>query len=67
MNQPPRVLVVDDYDVIRKIHINNLRKLNISDIDEAGDGKQALTAVSSHEYDLIIMDFYMPEMNGLEA
>lgn len=67
MKQSPRVLVVDDYEVIRKIHINNLRKLDILNIDEAVNGKQALTAVASHEYDLIVMDFYMPEMNGVEA
>ena len=64
---PLRVLVVDDFEVIRKIHINHLRKLDIQLIDEADNGRHAIDAVSSQNYDLVIMDLYMPEMTGLEA
>ncbi len=33
-----RVLVVDDYQIIRMIHVNNLKKLGIEDVDEAENG-----------------------------
>ena len=36
-------------------------------VDVVGDGKAALEALNHHSYDLILMDFHMPEMDGLEA
>lgn len=67
MMKSTRVLVVDDFEAIRKIHINNLKKMEILNIDEAENGKDAVTAASSQDYDLIGMDWYMPEMTGYQA
>ncbi len=62
-----RVLVVDDYEVIRKIHITNLKKMGIVTIQEAVNGKEAVDAVLLEAFDLILMDWHMPIMNGIEA
>lgn len=63
-----RILIVDDHPMIRhgiKSLLND--EENISLIDEASDGKEAIEILSKTPYDLIIMDIKMPEMNGIEA
>lgn len=62
-----RVLIVDDFSIIRKIHNKNLCKLGFIKIDECESGDEAIQSVSQKEYDLIIMDWYMPGMDGKEA
>jgi two-component system chemotaxis response regulator CheY len=63
-----RVLIVDDSAVMRKIVERSLRQagLEISSVFEAGDGAEALKALSEHEVDLILCDINMPVMDGLE-
>lgn len=39
----------------------------MNEIDEAVDGLEAVEAVNEHEYAIIMMDWNMPKMNGLEA
>lgn len=61
------VLVVDDSGVMRKIIGRSLAALGVSDIEEAGDGREALEAFGDgSRFDLVITDWNMPEMNGLE-
>jgi CheY-like chemotaxis protein len=61
-----RVLVVDD-DPLNRVLMNlNLGKFGLS-IDFAEDGLKALQKLSSEQFDLIIMDMHMPEMDGEEA
>jgi DNA-binding NtrC family response regulator len=64
------VLVVDDESELRKSVISVLSSL-LSEYDwhvvEAENGKQALDAVKANDFDLVLMDVRMPEMNGLEA
>lgn len=59
-----KVLVVDDSPTMRRIIINALNKIGYSDIGEAANGKEALDALRSEEYRLILTDWNMPEMNG---
>ena len=62
-----KVLVVDDSGVMRKIIARSLAALGVNEIDEAGDGRQALEVFGDGSgYDIVITDWNMPEMNGLE-
>ncbi len=62
-----KVLVVDDSSMIRRIIKNNLSQAGYGDIIEAVNGKEAVAAARSQEVKLILMDWNMPEVNGLEA
>ena len=62
-----KVLVVDDSGVMRKIIARSLGALGVNYLEEAGDGKQALEVFGDGgAFDLVITDWNMPEMNGLE-
>jgi signal transduction histidine kinase/ligand-binding sensor domain-containing protein/CheY-like chemotaxis protein len=60
-----KVLVVDDIDANRAVLRDMLEELNFQVI-EAGNGKEAMSAAGLERPDLILMDVYMPEMDGLE-
>jgi two-component system sensor histidine kinase/response regulator len=62
----PRVLVVDDNAVNQKVAALLLRKLGCS-VDLAGDGREALAALSEQRYGLVFMDAQMPVLDGFEA
>lgn len=62
-----RILVVDDSSTMRRILINCLAKMNLADVAQAGDGKEALAVLASQPpFDLVLTDWNMPNMNGLE-
>lgn len=61
-----RALIVDDSITIRKILKNNLAKFNIDTCDEASDGKIAWQLLLKYDYQLVLTDYNMPELNGLE-
>lgn len=61
-----RVLVVDDFATMRKIIKNVLRQIDIENVIEAENGKQALEVLRRERIDLIISDWIMPEMTGIE-
>ena len=61
-----RVLIADDSNVMRKIIKNALNQLGFSDYVEAADGHAALKEVGEDPVDLIISDWNMPKMTGLE-
>lgn len=60
-----RCLVVDDSRVIRKVASRILEDLGF-EIDEAEDGQKALDRCGTVMPDVIILDWNMPVMNGLE-
>jgi two-component system chemotaxis response regulator CheY len=63
-----RILLVDDSSVMRKIVARAIRQTGL-DVDvtaEAGNGKEALTVLQGQPVDLVVCDWNMPEMNGLE-
>lgn len=62
-----KVLVVDDSVVMRKVLIGALNRSNITDIDQAGDGAEAVKATKEVPYDLVLMDWNMPNMLGIDA
>lgn len=60
-------LVVDDSAMMRKILIGALARLDITDVDQAADGAAAVSAVQAKDYSLILMDWNMPVMAGIDA
>lgn len=62
-----RALVVDDSAVMRKVLIGALSRASITDVDQAGDGQEAVEAAQSKDYDLVLMDWNMPNMLGIDA
>jgi len=62
-----KVLVVDDSRTLRKLLIRELNSIGITNIQEAGDGVEALEKVRAEAFDLMLLDMEMPEMDGLET
>lgn len=61
-----KILVVDDEPFNRKLIRTILSKQNASIID-ATDGREAISAVETQTFDLILMDIQMPQVGGVEA
>jgi len=59
-------LVVDDYDTMRKVTANQLRQLGAGRIVEAVNGIEALKALARQQFTLVLSDWNMPIMNGLD-
>jgi signal transduction histidine kinase/CheY-like chemotaxis protein len=64
--QRPRVLLAEDNPVNQKVGLRVLQRMGI-EADVAGNGLEVLHALRMGQYDLILMDMQMPEMDGLEA
>ena len=60
------VLVVDDFSTMRRIVRNVLRELDFKNILEADDGTSAVEVLQTQKVDLIVSDWNMPKMTGLE-
>lgn len=58
-------LVVDDSKVIRKVARHILETLNFN-VDEAEDGREALSRCEAHMPDVVLLDWNMPVMSGME-
>jgi two-component system chemotaxis response regulator CheY len=63
-----RVLIVDDSPVMRKIVARSIAMsgLPVSEVLQAGNGKDALALLLEQQVDLVFADLNMPEMSGLE-
>jgi CheY-like chemotaxis protein len=61
----PRILVTDDEESIRKALEKRLRKSG-HEVATAQDGMEALELLGSQSFDLLITDYKMPRMDGLE-
>lgn len=62
-----KALVVDDSAVMRKVLIGALGRANIDQVDQAADGREAVEAAKANDYGLILMDWNMPNMLGIDA
>lgn len=61
-----KVLVVDDFSTMRRIVKNILRQLGYENIEEAEDGAQAYAKLKSGNFQFLVSDWNMPNMDGLE-
>jgi two-component system chemotaxis response regulator CheY len=61
-----KVLVVDDFATMRRIIKNVLKQIGFTKILEADDGTTALEVLKENQVDLIISDWNMPNMTGLD-
>ncbi|GMW01766.1 MAG: response regulator [Candidatus Hydrogenedentota bacterium] len=62
-----KVLVVDDSAVMRKVLIGALDRAGIKEVVQASDGVEAVECSKSAEVDLVLMDWNMPNMSGIDA
>ncbi len=60
-----RFLVVDDFSTMRRIVRNLLIELGFVNIDEAEDGEIALRKLQEGDFDFVVSDWNMPNMDGL--
>jgi two-component system chemotaxis response regulator CheY len=60
------VLIVDDYKTMLRIVKNLLNQIGFTNVDEAEDGSAALAKIRQKEYGLIISDWNMVPMTGLQ-
>ncbi|MEP4556079.1 chemotaxis response regulator CheY [Cobetia amphilecti] len=61
-----RILVVDDFPTMRRIVRNLLKELGFTNVEEAEDGQQALEFLNQGSFELVISDWNMPNLDGLE-
>ena len=60
-----KILAVDDSPAMRRIIINTLRRAGFADVTGATGGKDALAKLKENEFNLVITDWNMSEMDGL--
>ncbi|MCE5250682.1 response regulator [bacterium] len=61
-----KILIVDDSPTMRRILVNTVIKAGYSQVKEAEDGKDALAKLLAGDFNLLMTDWNMPNMNGLE-
>ncbi len=66
-SRPERILLVEDNPVNARLATKVLEKGGYRDVVLAGDGLSAIEAVRKNNFDLILMDYHMPDMDGLTA
>lgn len=60
------ILVVDDYNTMRRIVRNLLKQLGFDNTDEAADGTEALKKLHEKNFSLVISDWNMEPMSGMD-
>ncbi|MDZ7597766.1 MAG: response regulator [Desulfobacterales bacterium] len=66
MDTTIKILIVDDFATMRRILKNILKKIGFTHIIEADDGSNALKVLEKEKVDLVISDWNMPKMTGIE-
>ena len=61
-----KILVVDDFSTMRRIIKNLLRELGFTNTHEADDGNTALPMLKGGDYELLVTDWNMPGMEGID-
>nr|WP_160123422.1 chemotaxis response regulator CheY [Rhodovarius lipocyclicus] len=66
MDKNTNILIVDDYKTMLRIIRNLLKQLDFNNVDEASDGSEALTKLRAGNFGLVISDWNMVPMTGLD-
>ncbi|MBQ4835840.1 response regulator [Pseudoalteromonas luteoviolacea] len=61
-----KILVVDDTYFMRELICESLQEQGFKELTQASNGEEALNALSNKHYDLIVTDWNMPKINGVE-
>jgi two-component system, chemotaxis family, chemotaxis protein CheY len=62
-----KALVVDDSAVMRKVMMGALARAGIVEVGQAADGREAVDAALTGDYQLVLLDWNMPNMLGIDA
>ena len=62
-----RILIVDDVAAVRQFLQLALGEFRRAEIDEAGDGAQAIQLLKQHKYDLVLLDLHLPVFDGFKV
>ena len=66
MDKSMNVLIVDDYKTMLRIILNLLKQLEFDNVEEATDGTEALAKLRAGNFGLVISDWNMEPMTGLD-
>jgi two-component system chemotaxis response regulator CheY len=66
MSQDMKILIVDDFSTMRRIVRNLLKEIGYSNADEAEDGQAAMAKLKNGNFEFVVSDINMPNMNGFE-
>ena len=61
-----KILVVDDFPTMRRIIKNLLKDLGYENVDEAEDGQMGLKKLRNGNFEFVVSDWNMPNLDGLE-
>src|SRR3954452_23208800 len=62
-----RTIVADDDPLVRRLIRDTLQRAHVTVIAEASTGREAVELALFYRPDVVVMDFMMPEMDGIEA
>ena len=60
------ILVVDDFPTMRRIVRSLLKELGFTNVEEAEDGQEALGKLKGGDFEFVVSDWNMPNLDGLE-
>lgn len=66
VNKEMPILVVDDFNTMRRIVRSLLKQLGFNNVDEAVDGNDALAKISAKDYALVLSDWNMEPKSGID-
>ncbi|HMN92480.1 MAG TPA: chemotaxis response regulator CheY [Hydrogenophaga sp.] len=66
MSTPMKFLIVDDFSTMRRIVRNLLKEIGHTEADEAEDGAIALNKLRNGNFNFVVSDINMPNMNGFQ-
>jgi len=61
-----RILIVEDEENLRELYAEELAESGC-EVEKAHNGKDALNLISKKDFDIVLMDIRMPEMDGIET
>lgn len=66
MDKNMSILVVDDFPTMRRIVRSLLKELGYTNVEEAEDGQEALHKLRNGNFDFVVSDWNMPNLDGLD-
>ena len=61
-----KILIIDDVATMRKVMRKLLKEIGLCNVEEAENGERAWTMLNEKPYDLVISDWNMPKLKGIE-